>query len=285
MRIVERLHVSVGVRWDKTDDSSYDLTKPTIPTTGQHVKATVWQAGVVYDVTGPVSLYGSWSQSFNPNSVNVVDASGRSGFDPEKGKQIEAGVKFESADNRLRASVAGYEIKKTNVLVNTGQSFPGSGLAINRFDGEQTSRGVEVQTEWLPVPYWQVQAGWANMHAYISETGNAVALNRQLANAPRNSGNIWTRYNVPTGQLKGFGIGTGIIYVGRRFGGDPTGVYFPMPGYTRIDTAFYYRVRNYDLALNIQNAFDKKFIESARNTAAVDPGAPRKMTLSVNTRF
>ena len=159
-------------------------------------------------------------------------------------------------------------------------------MAISRIQGEQISKGVELETVWLPVPNWQVQAGATYIDAKVTKSSNAAFIGRRFVNVPRASGNLWTRYNVPNGRLRGFGAGLGVILQGRRLAGTPTTQTssYLLPGSTRFDTAFYYQMKGYDFALNITNVLDRKYIATSGENA-VFPADPRRVTLSASHRF
>lgn len=99
--------------------------------------ATVGSAGLVKEFLPGWSTYVSWSESFLP--VSGQDFDGKP-FVPETGKQLEWGLKHESADGRLTGSLAIFDLKRRNVTtsdpVNTGFSVQ---------TGEQQSRGVELE--------------------------------------------------------------------------------------------------------------------------------------------
>lgn len=288
VKIGERLHLTAGTRYNQQGGAGIDVYNPiSAPYTKQFVTAETSQVGCVLDLTPQLSAYGSWSQSFVPNDVSQVDANGNSGFAPETGLQDEIGLKFQTADHKLFASAAAFFIKRNNVAVALGTNRPVTGQSIFRIDGEQHSEGVEFEVQYQPRPYWQVQCGVALNKAFIAQSGkNPQTIGSDLVNAPRGSGNFWTRYNIPEGSLKGLGFGTGVIYVGKYWGGDPAStVYFPVPGYTRVDTAVYYKWRRYDLALNIQNLFDRRFYLAVQTPTAIFAGDERKVSLSFSTHF
>jgi iron complex outermembrane receptor protein len=293
IKVGERLHVSVGVRHDHQDVNGLNTLSPALTTFSNMLDTYTRQAGVVYDVTKNISPYVSWSQSIKPQTAIAYDSSGNSDFPPESGEQYEGGVKFESNDNNVNITMAMYEINRTNVIVASGTNFTvptGSaqvGQAISRLDGKQTSKGFEFEAQWQPFPNWQLQAGYAYSKAIIAASvKNPLSVGYDLANAPRVSGNFWTRYNIPTGDLKGLGFGTGVIYVGQAWAGDPTTtVYYRLPAWTRVDTAIYYKWRAYDFALNVQNLLDRRYIASSQSALTLNVGEQRKLTLSVTRRF
>ena len=288
---IGKFHLSVGVRHDHQDVEIIDKIRSTVGSTV--MDEITKQTGVVYDLTSRINTYASWSQSIKPQTNLAYDVNGRTGFPPETGEQVELGVRYESPDKDFNVSLAGYEITRTNVVVPTGQNFPvatgdaPAGGAISRLDGEQTSTGVELEVRWQPLPNWQVQVGGAYSKARITaSTRNPESVGSDLTNAPRKTANFWSRYNFPTGKLKGFGVGLGIIYVGEAWAGDPTSaVYFKMPDWTRVDASCYYKWKNYDFGLNVQNLFDTRYAQSAFSAQLLNIGEQRKATFSVGMRF
>lgn len=286
-----KLNVSLGVRHDHQTVEVQDHLKGTDDTTT--LDAYTKQGGAVYALTSRISAYASYSQSIKPQTNIAYDINGNTGFPPETGRQLEGGFKFETPDKNFNLSLATYEITRTNVVVPTGQNFAvatGSaavGAAISRLDGEQKSTGLEVESQWQPVKNWQLQGGFAYSWARITASEkNPGSVGKDLVNAPQKTANFWTRYNFPTGKLKGLGFGTGIIYVGEAWAGDPTSnVYFKMPAWTRVDSSVYYKWKRWDLAMNVQNLLDKRYISSSFSAQVLNVGEQRKITFSLSTRF
>ncbi len=287
IRLLDRVHLSLGARHDRQLVHGIDTFNPTrTPYFTQQTNTNTGQAGAVVDLTKLLSAYASWSESVKPPATIAVDQSGNSSFPPEKGEQYEAGIKVDTPSKVFYFTTAVYEIDRTNVLVPSGTNLP-TGQAISRIDGKQQSRGVEVEAQWQPFPNWQLQGGFAYSKAVIKESlKSPQTIGLDLANAPRKTGNLWTRYNFPSGKLKGLGLGLGVIYVGQAWAGDPTTtVYYRLPGWTRVDTAFYYKWKRYDIALNVQNALDRRYIASAQSAITINPGEVRKLTLSITAKY
>ena len=302
IKIGTRLHISLGLRHDRQKVNGLDKLRPTTTAFAHDTGAVTKQAGAVFDVTSALSVYGSWSQSFKPSTLIAFDINGNSEFPPEAGEQYEAGAKFETADKKFNLTAAIYQITRSNVIVASGTNFTAAqlaalppevashitvGQAISRVDGEQKSTGFEIEARWQPFPHWQLQGGIAHSKAIINASlTNPASVGLDLANAPRDTANFWTRYNFPTSGLKGLGLGLGVIYVGKAWAGDPTTfVYYRLPNWTRADASVYYKWKRYDLALNIQNVMDKRYIGSAQSAITLNPGEQRKLTFSVSTKF
>ena len=294
IKVGELLNISLGIRHDNLKSHGYNATNPQPNNTFyKEITPTTGQAGIVYHVIPAVSLYGSWSQSVKPQTTISYDIDGNQDFPPEKGEQVEVGAKLQTADKNVNLTLATYQITRTNVVVATGLNFSvptGSaviGSPISRLDGKQQSKGYEAELQWQPKPNWQLQLGWAHSNAIIKESAaNPQTIGLNLVNAPTNTGNFWTRYNIPHGTFAGLGFGAGVIYVGDAWAGDPTtALYYPLPAWTRVDASAYYKWDRYDLALNIQNALDKRYIASAQSALTLNVGEQRKMTLSLGVKF
>jgi iron complex outermembrane receptor protein len=256
-------------------------------------KANTRQLGAVYAITPQISAYGSWSESIKPQTNIAYDVNGNSNFPPETGEQYEGGLKFSTPSRHVNITLATYEITRTNVVVPSGTNFTvptGSatvGQAISRLDGKQTSKGTELEVQWQPIPNWQLQAGYAYSKAIIAaSTRNPTSVGLDLANAPRKSASFWTRYNFAQGGLKGLGVGTGLVYVGDAWAGDPTTtVYYRLASWSRVDSSVYYKWSRYNVALNIQNLLDRRYIASAPSALTLNIGEQRKFTLSISTKL
>ena len=293
IKLGDSLHISLGLRHDRQRVHGTNTLAPALTTFASELSATTKQTGVVYDLNSNFSLYGSWSQSIKPQTTIAYDSSGNSSFPPEAGEQYEGGIKFDTASKNVNITLASYEINRTNVIVASGTNFTvptGSaqvGQAISRLDGKQTSKGIECEVQWQPIPNWQLQAGYAYSKAIITGSlKNPATVGMDLANAPRVSGNFWTRYNVASGELKGLGFGSGLIYVGKAWAGDPTTtVYYNLPGWARVDSSVYYTWRHYRFSLNIQNLLDRRYISSSQSALTLNIGEQRKLTFSASRRF
>lgn len=293
LAIGDKLHISAGMRHDMQKVHGLNTLQPGLTLFQNKLSAYTKQFGVVYDITSNISPYASYSQSIKPQTNIAFDNTGNSSFPPESGKQVEGGIKFENSAKTLDVTVAIYDIKRSNVVVASGTTFTVAtgnalvGQAISRLDGGQESKGYEFETRWQPVTNWQVQLGYAYSKAVISASlTNPATIGLDLANAPRKSGNLWTRYNFPKGVFQGLGVGGGLIYVGQAWAGDPTTtVYYNLSGYVRADSAVYYKWKRYDVALNIQNIFDRRYISGAQSALTLNVGEERKFTLSMSTHF
>lgn len=244
------------------------------------------QAGVLYQPSETLTFYGSYSSSYVPAAPNVIDVNGRNSFDPETSTQLEVGAKISSADGKLQATAAIFDIERTDSL--TSFSCP-LGTCSEQF-GSQRSKGVELEMNARPLENWEVAMGFARADAKVSESRDPVQLGAATPNSAKNTAHVWTRYDVREGLLKGLGIGGGYAYVGERAGNLPSTanpVTMRLPAYSIADVSLFYRVGAADLTLKLGNLFDERYFESTGLLAEtqVQPGMPRNISFSVRLPF
>lgn len=242
------------------------------------------RAGVVYKPAENVSFYGSYTRSFKPvigreTSLDVETNELITGeaFEPERGTQYEIGVKADLLDNKLSTTLALFHLERTNVIEEGANSPLGS-----QQTGKQRSQGVEVSVAGEITPEWNIIASYAYTDAIISEDDTFPEGN-SLRNVPKNAASLWTTYQIKSGNLRGWGLGLGLYYVGERQGDFNNS--FSLPSYVRTDASLFYRRRNLAASLNFQNLFNVDYYEGARNDLRVIPGAPFTVFGKVSVEF
>ncbi|MEL6319166.1 MAG: TonB-dependent siderophore receptor, partial [Cyanobacteria bacterium J06626_14] len=229
------------------------------------------RVGLVYQPVETVSLYASFSRSFQPNTFFNVTSDGEF-VDFERGTQYEVGVKADWFDGRLSSTLALFDITRTNVAAPDPDAPPGSGFVIPI--GEERSRGIGLDIAGEILPGWNIIASYSYIDAEITDSNELGAPEgNRVANVPRNSASLWTTYEIQAGALEGLGFGLGFLYESDREG-DPANT-FELPSYFRTDAAVFYERDNWRAALNIQNLFDIDYFESTGNTRLrANPGEP-----------
>ncbi|MEA5515423.1 TonB-dependent siderophore receptor [Nodularia sp. UHCC 0506] len=263
----------VGGRLDIVDQNSKNLRNDS--ESNRYDSAFTPRFGIVYQPIQPISLYASYSQSFQPNFGTRVDGSF---LEPERGTQYEVGVKGEFLDGRLAATLAAYHITKSNIAA-TDLANPDFLLPV----GEQRNQGIELNVAGEISPGWNVIASYSYIDAEITKDNDGLQGNRP-ANVPFNTASLWTTYELQQGDLQGLGLGLGLFYVGDRQG-DSSNTYI-IPSYLRTDAAIYYQRDNWRAGVNIQNLFNQKYFLGANfGRVAIEPGAPLTVIGSFSVTF
>ena len=271
----EKFKFLAGGRLDIYDQETIDFTEDL--TSEQSQERFSPRLGIVYQPIEPVSLYASYSTSFNPDPFNSTTVDGEV-LEPSTGTQYELGVKGEFLDGNLTTTLAFYQIDRDN-FSTTDPDNPDFSIAA----GEVRSRGIELDVAGEILPGWNVIAAYAYTDAEITED-NDFPVGNKLENVPENSASLWTSYEIQQGTFKGLGAGAGVFFVGDRQGDlDNT---FTLPSYVRTDAALFYRQDNWQANLNFQNLFDVDYIRSSETfREALRPGDPFTVIGSVSVEF
>ncbi len=275
LNIFDNLIVLVGGRIDFADQFFVDaanLTNPDPIETSDTAFSP--RVGIVYKPFDNVSLYASYTESFNPVIGQSQDGEV---FAPERGNQFEVGVKADLLDDRLSATLAYYQLRRTNVAT---QDPDNTGFQVQV--GEQASDGVELDIAGELLPGWNIIATYAYTDARISED-NQFSEGLRLQNVPEHAASVWTSYEIQDGALEGLGLGLGVYFQGERNGDLFTP--FTLPSYVRTDASLFYRREQFRAQLNFQNLFDVRYFEGARDQFRVTPGAPFTIFGTVGWEF
>lgn len=229
------------------------------------------------------TVYASAGTSLRPNSG--ADVSGTS-FEPEKGRALELGAKWESADQRLGATAALFDIRKRNA-VTSDPANPGFSITA----GEVTSRGFEFDLGGQVTQRWRLHASLVLNDAEVSRD-NTLEVGGRVLNVPRVNGSVLAVYENTLGGVR-FGLGGGVTHVGERLGqartqapADQATPAFELPAYTTAKLVGYWRLSDaLRVSLDVDNLFDKTYYVSSYSRVWVSPGSARSVTLGLQAKF
>ncbi|MEQ1888424.1 MAG: TonB-dependent siderophore receptor, partial [Alphaproteobacteria bacterium] len=109
----------------------------------------------------------------------------------------------------------------------------------------------------------------------ISLEGNRPSL------TPEHSGFVWINQQL----IGGFSAGGGLNYSADRFASTSNAVV--LPGYVTADLAAFHRSKLFDLALNVKNVTNRKYVVSGHggNDNLITPGGPREFQFTATYKF
>lgn len=274
--LTDRLKALAGLRFERFEHQ-YDNYLPGAADWTAADNAVTPRLGLMYDLTDTVAVYANTARSFKPNSGASRQGQG---FDPEKGKSYEVGVKWEALDRQLSVDAAIYHIVKENVLANDPLDPTGTYKVAA---GKVRSRGLDITVAGNLTPEWRMIGGYAYVDAEVTKD-TSLPTGTRLANIPRNSFSLLNTYEFQDGGLKGLGLGMGVKYVDDRAGQTAPQTY-TMEQYTVVDLLSFYQVNEHvRLNLDLKNLFNKEYDEGAFNNY-VYPGAPRTVQAGVSYTF
>jgi iron complex outermembrane receptor protein len=255
--------------------------------------ALIPRIGLTYEVNKAINVYGTYLKGYQPqsNTVTLMPSTGNyvwtaqsaAMFKPLESDLKEIGAKATILGGRFTVNSAIYEINQKNILMNANDpSNPD--LLVQR--GADRSRGFEVDIAGFILSNWQVNASYSYIDAVIVMDRDANLIGQRKENTPKNSANLWTRYNFDAqSSLTDLGIGFGVQYQGSKIPWFTRG--FEVPAFTTFDAALYYTPSksNVQVALNINNLFDTTYWLGAQNYTRLFPGAPRNLMLTMTYKF
>lgn len=277
----ERLQFVAGLRYDTLKQISTSYTVGTVASDFTPPDVLTPRVGVVLRPWRAVSVYGTYGESFRP------DTSGRPIFgtdaklEPETGILKEIGVKADFFDSRLSLNAAFYDIAKENI-VSADSEHPGFVIQ----DGRQESRGFEVAFNLDPAPGFSVFGGYNYVDASVTvDPGNNSTAGRPLPNTPMHSFQLWAKYQIRSGPLARLGFGAGANYVDDRMGRPSNNpVIRSIPSYSVFNVQANYAWRRYRFNVYVSNVFDKHYWANGAVSTMI-PGAPLGVRASVRTTF
>lgn len=272
-----RLRVLLGARASALESTARDYVTEAVKNEQADRNVTP-RAGVVYQLAPATSVYASLANSFQPNFAGRSRTGEQ--FSPTRGRQYEAGVKQSLAQDRLLATLAVYHITKRDVLVPDPEDFT---FSFSIQIGEQRSRGLEAEVTGAITPAWKIVAAYSHVNAIVSADPRPEYRNQRLAGSARNTGSIYSRYDVRDGPLAGFSAGAGLFIVGDRFATLPNPTWI-VPGYARIDADLGYRRDRWRLDLALKNLNDERYFEVG-GFGSFMPQAPRHALASLHVLF
>lgn len=255
--------------------------------------ALIPRLGATYSITENINVYATYLKGFQPQSNTVgsmpaTDNFFNSGtsvaiYKPLESELAEIGFKSEFFNKRLSATASVYQIIQKNVLMNANDPLDPN-LLIQR--GQDRSKGFEMDVVGKVTSDLQIMASYSYIDAIIQDDTNPTLIGKRKENAPQNSANLWARYNLTQIKaLKDLGLGFGIQNQGSRIPWYTRD--FEVPEFTVFDAAVYYTPSksSIQLALNVNNVFNKTYWTGAQTYFRLFPGAPRNMMLTATYKF
>ncbi|HJT74283.1 MAG TPA: TonB-dependent receptor, partial [Chitinophaga sp.] len=274
------LQLLLGVRYETYTDRPFYKTD-TVRKVRQH--AFLPRVGLVYSVTRNINLYGVYTKGYNPQDAATQNNPLTGGpFDPIESELIEGGVKAEWLQGKLTTNLSVYHIKQKNTLYPAGVANQPDLLTQI---GEETAKGVEVDVTGQLTDNWNIIATYSYNDAVIS---NAAGTDKDLVglqkpNAPKQQGSLWTKYTIPSGQVKGLGVAVGGNFVTKR--NVSLNKVQTLPGYALLNAALFYKVNKVQLQLNFNNLTDKVYWVGGYDYLRLFPGAPRNWQATISYTF
>ena len=203
--------------------------------------------GLVFDLSPNVSLYGSYTDIFNPQSE--VDINHRR-LTAAQGKGTELGIKSEWFDGRLYATAAVFRSEQSDLAQWAG-TFPNGDSYYTGVD--TVVEGYELEVSGAITDRWHVSGGWTDL-SIEDDAGGEVRLY-----LPRRTLKLATTYRVP--QARDLKLGLALRW--QSAVGMQDLVWIEQDAYAVVDAMASFDVAERVRAtVNVKNLFDETYLTS-----------------------
>jgi len=283
LQLLDPLKLIAGARvswWQRNEEVALYTQ---VPYTISHKGRVTPYAGLVFDVTGNLSAYASYTSIFNPQ-----DSRDRNNdfLPPVVGNAYEAGLKGEWMNGRLRASTAIFRIEQDNFATPDG-FITGTTMPAFRPAQGTVSEGYEAELAGKILTGWDLSVGWS---AFRAKDANGEQVQ---AHHPRRILRLATRYDF-SGMFDGFSIGGSARWESEPpktadNPGTPTVIEktpVGQPAYLLVNAMARYKLNeNVSLQLNVNNLFDKRYFNNNLWFAGYVYGEPRNVRATLRLGF
>ncbi|NAW50427.1 TonB-dependent siderophore receptor [Elizabethkingia argentiflava] len=285
MYITDRLITLLSLRMDHYE-SKGQLNLNDNKRSGEF-KQTAWspKVGLVYQIfKDRLSAYANYMNGFRytaPVSQQLPDYSGD--MKPQMANQWEVGIKANLWKNRFNFTVGYYDILVDNIqrgieVVQNGKSY---NIIIQ--DGEQRSKGIDIEAVANPVHGLNIMAGYAHNDSKYVKSEATVEGRRPGSAGPANVFNSWISYVIQYGDFQGVGFGFGLNRVGAQVSEDKaTTGQFTFPAYTLINASLSYEKERYRLGFKMNNLGNAQYFAGQ---GVVVAQMPRNFVAEVSLKF
>jgi len=242
--------------------------------------------GLVYHILkDKVSVFGNYMNGFaNVPPVTQPTGSGVSGtFKPQHANQFEGGLKADLFAGALSFTASYYDIKVENMTRNEDVTVNGTIYNVTVQNGTQRSKGVELELIANPVKGLNIIAGYSYNDSKLTKSTVALEGRRPASAGPSTLVNSWISYVMPSGELKGLGLGLGTNYVGKHLTANSavTGV-FTLPSYVMMNATAFYDTGKYRFGVKVDNVTNELYFTGQ---GVLSPQMPRAFVANVSYRF
>lgn len=280
----------LGLRQDWASSYTHDIPSDLADT--EKSKALTKRAGLLHLFDNGLAPYVSYSESFTP--LSGTDFQGNR-FKPEKGKQIEAGLKFQPKGSRSFITASVFDLRRRNVLTTDADNPDYS-----RQTGEIRMRGFELEAN------VQLPAGFSVIGAYTLLDPKVTKSNDSVSGidpatlttvtraeqglrpvaVPRHNASLWLDY---AGD-KGIGLGAGVRYSSATYGDGAN--LSRVPAYALVDASLRLDIGHWipsfaglELRVKANNVFDKTYVASCIGIDRCYYGQGRNVTADIAFRW
>ncbi|NQE61330.1 TonB-dependent siderophore receptor [Caulobacter sp. RHG1] len=285
-QILDGLTVVAGARLSNFDSKFRNIAPNPSPTTfasqGHETGVLTPYGGVVYYLRPNITLYGSYSDIFIPQTALKWTESGGTTLDPREGRQLEAGIKGSFFNEGLNASLAIFRTRDVNRTF-TDIAHPGFFLQL----GKVEVRGADFEVTGRPAPGVDLSFGYSFLETEYLENSTASLVGAAFDSwEPKHTLKAFAKYTPSAPGWNRAWIAAGVLAQSRFIGGGVAGVRDQAP-YALLSLHGGYALNDkVSVSASLNNTFDKVYYARVGGPNTYNTyGDPRNVTVALRARF
>jgi iron complex outermembrane recepter protein len=238
------------------------------------------RGGLTWLFSDNLSVYALYDQFFNvqigPNIKNEP-------FKPVTGYNLETGVKGFFFNRKLGLNSSAFHTVRNNLI--TADPF-NPGFLIQK--GQVVSNGFDFDLTGNITSFIVVNANYEYVDAKMTKDTDPLNVGLENYGTPAHSANLWLKYNLLRGKLKGMSFAAGYQFMGKRsavdyYNPNPDAIF--LPTYNLFDASVGYANDRFTLNLNVYNLTNIDYADQGYFSQAGEwrytPGEPVNFRLSL----
>ncbi|MEJ1127335.1 TonB-dependent siderophore receptor [Variovorax sp. CCNWLW225] len=275
----DRWVLTAGVRHDKADATgtrTFGRTGESSEIYDTSASATTGRVGVVYLFESGWAPYVNYATSFSPEIGKDLNGDL---LKPSKGRQVEAGVRYQPVGRNASYTASVFDIVRSNVTTAAPQ-VPGEVIQT----GEVKSRGLELEARADVTDNISLIAQYTYLDTRITRS-NDGDLGLPQMSTPEHSASVWGKYSFPLGGSTRAFAALGVRYLGKaRSAWDTGNANITNPSFTLVDLALGFDRGPWRFSLNVNNLLNKQSLMDC-NGSICYRSAERTANVSALYRF
>lgn len=248
----DNLVMIAGVRYDRYEGEEKGIKYGYPTATKLEQNELTGRIGALYEFDNGFAPYLSYAESFEPQTG--IDRAGKE-FDPSKGEQFEAGVKYLSDDGSTNVTLSLFNILKNNVPTRDPNGGPYDQIQA----GEVRSKGVELEANFNPTTDLSLFLAYTYTDAEVEKDNNGLQGKTPIW-IPKHNASLWANYQLNAANE----LGLGVRYIGEQeLDALNTG---KVPSATLVDLSYRFdlgslsgSMKGVELTVAASNLFDEKY--------------------------
>lgn len=270
IRLMDKVSVVLGARRDRVSTQGIGSPRET-------VNATTLRGGIIVEIVPGVSPYFSYTESFDPISGTASDGNP---FKPQRGKQLELGIKFQP-DQHTLISLTAYKIKETNRPIDD-PSTPDPTDQMQA--GELTSKGIELEASRRLPGDIDLFVNFSYNKAELTKTDDPARLGVQIDDVPKYNASAWIAKTFALGEDTSLVLGGGVRYDGARKSRSAIWT-ISTPDVTLVDALASIQHGPWNFSVNATNLLGKKYYSNCLSRGDCFNGSDRNVFGTLAYKF